>query len=223
MSRWFPFQALGLSGNPFRVLTEEEWEEAALLPAALEEALEAGGHVQVLGERAFGKSSALRAARRWLKERGVSTELHYLTPDRAELPKVGRTGAVLLDEAQRLSRGGRRALVRLAGRARTLLGTHEDLGPLYRREGLALRTVRLERPGFQQFAAFVERRLQVFRLPGACPVLLGHRGLLHAYDSAPDVRAAERLLYDLLQALADGGPERGASGLDLLDAAQEQP
>ena len=34
---WFPFHSLGFRCNPFRVLTDEEWAEVAVLP---EEVLE---------------------------------------------------------------------------------------------------------------------------------------------------------------------------------------
>ena len=111
---FFPFHSIGLQCNPFRTLTEEEWSELVVLPAALLSVLEdSQDHIQIIGDAGWGKSSMLRGIRRWSHEQGINTGFEYLPLGTDSLQSnIQEYDVFLLDEAQRLRQDELRQLLR---------------------------------------------------------------------------------------------------------------
>src|SRR5262249_26539331 len=105
---YFPFHALGFRSNPFRALTDEEWAEIVVLPpelaAAAAEAEARGGHLQILGDRGRGKTSALLGLAAAQRQAGKRAAYEYL-PEGRDSFRTALAGldVFLLDEAQRLN------------------------------------------------------------------------------------------------------------------------
>ncbi len=213
---FLPFRALGLEGNPFRTLTEEEWETFALLPPAVERLLAGTADpLQILGPRGRGKTSLLYALRRWLGGEGLRWAYEYLPQGvrRYRTPLSG-LDVFLLDEAQRLSGRWRRRLVRTALRegVRLILTSHEDLTPTFRAFGLTLRTLPLPPPTVEEVARLLNARLAFFARGGPPPWRLTEDAaafLLGRYGE--NVRGMEAFLYLYFQTLPPPGPVDGAA------------
>lgn len=215
--RYFPFYPLGLRGNPFQALTEEEAGEAAILPRAVRQALAQGGHMQLLGPSGCGKTTLLLGLAARLRRKGRCVAYEYLPLHRRRFrTRLRDLDAFLLDEAQRLSPRERRRLLRTAQRSKRLrlfLATHEDLSPLFATFALPLTTVRLEPPTLEELAALLERRLVLFALEEGAKVEFSPSAVafLHARYGA-DLRRMERFLYEVFHHLQ--GPTRlDAQGL----------
>src|SRR5712692_10403753 len=130
---YFPFHALGFRSNPFRALTDEEWAAIVVLPEAILQAAASGGHLQVLGEMGRGKTSTLLGLAEHFRHGGRFVEYEYLPigQDMFKSPLAGLQ-VFLLDEVQRLRPDERRRLLAAArGGLRLILGSHDDLTPLF--------------------------------------------------------------------------------------------
>lgn len=213
MSAYFPFHASGFRCNPFRALTLGEWAEVAMVPEPLEAALSAGfSHLQILGEKGTGKTSALLAlTRQWARE-GRRVAYEYLPEGRTSF-HTGTDGldVFALDEAQRLCAAERARLLLLASgspdRRRLVLGSHEDLAPLFSRHALPLVSVRIDTFTGAHIATVLERRLDYFALAGKPRATLtagAHRYLQERFVA--DLRQAEHFLYEAFQRLKPTGP-----------------
>jgi hypothetical protein len=131
------FHDLGLKWNPYRVATADELRgfyvpDASGAAIASEIARSAERFTQIIGEAGWGKSTLLAAVRNELSAAGVAFQHVYLGPQGPFLvdPPQPPVRHLLIDEAQRLSRRGRR----IAGRwlqsevdRRLIVTTHEDL------------------------------------------------------------------------------------------------
>lgn len=207
---YFPFQALGFRCNPFRALDDAEWAAVAVMPPAVAAAAASGDHLQILGAMGRGKTTALLALAARLRTARQRTAYEYLAEGQTRLTTdVAAVEVFLLDEAQRLSTRERGRLLSAAvGGLRLMVSSHSDLGPQFARRGLALATVRLGATEPGTLAAVLERRLAYFALDPAQPgVKLEPEAVdvLHArYGS--DLRAIERLLYEVFQGLEQPGP-----------------
>jgi len=164
------FRDIGFECNPFRALTREEWIAAAVIPESVRRLVQAGGHVQILGETGAGKTTALLALEDEFRRGGRSCAYENIPPkaNRFHTKLIG-LDVFLLDEAQRLSGGflffgnERGRLIRAAKKGvRLILGSHEDLTEIFRAATLILRTVRLEPPGAERLSEILERRLSLF-------------------------------------------------------------
>jgi hypothetical protein len=209
-SPFFPFHALGFRCNPFRVLSDEEWAEVAVLPGPIAALFDGGfTHLQVIGEAGRGKSTALVALAERFRQQGQRVHHEYL-PEGTRRFRTPTDGIDLfcLDEAQRLLRGERRRLLGLAERGtRLVLSSHEDLAPLFARRRLPLTTVRLDDEPDVHFRAVLERRLDYFALAGAERVTFAPDALAALRRRfGTDLRAAERWLYELFQRLDSPRP-----------------
>lgn len=198
----FPFWHLGLRCNPFRALTDDEWATLALLPPDLEFDVAAPTHLQVLGPMGAGKTTTLLALVWQLRAADRRVAYEYLPPGESRFRSNTRELDVLvLDEAQRLRRGERRRLLSSPPPC-LVLGSHEDWTPLFRRVGLPLGTLRLERHGIERRRALVERRLAFFALPDAPAIPIGD-AVLERLERCfgPNLRAADHLMYEVFQQL----------------------
>jgi len=201
---YFPFHSLGFLSNPFRALTDAEWADIVVLPEPILAAASRAGHMQVLGEMGRGKTSTLLGLAKQFRAAGQRVAYEYLAigQDRFSTPPAG-LDVLLLDEAQRLRASERRRLLAAAANLRLLLGSHEDLAPLFAGAGLPLATLRLEAFGPAHMALVLERRFAAASMPGSTPVVTLDPSAL-AYLEATfgsNLRAVERFLYEVFQRL----------------------
>lgn len=206
---YFPFRALGLRANPFRALTDDEWADVVVLPPAAEAAVHSAIHLQVLGEMGRGKTSTLLGLAARLRRAGQRAAYEYLPlGQRAFRAPLAGLDVFLLDEAQRLRSGERRRLLAAAaGGLRLVVGSHEDLSPLFARRGLAVVTVQLGAPDYEHLERVLRRRLDYFALDPARPAISLAPAAVAALHAAygSDLRAIERCLYEVFQSLEAPG------------------
>jgi hypothetical protein len=207
---YFPFHALGFHSNPFRALTDEEWADIVVLPPAVLDAAAGANHLQILGEMGRGKTSTLLGLAQQARQAGRQAVYEYLTigQDRFNTALPGLE-VFLLDEAQRLHAAERRRLLAAAQSGlRVILGSHEDLAPLFATAGLRLLTVRLEAFGLGHLAAVLERRLAAAAIPGRPPIVTLDSGALPylADTFGTNLRRTEHFLYEVFQRLEMPGP-----------------
>lgn len=217
MQRPFPFHALGYSRNPFGALSDAEWEAVAILPAAVQTALESGLPLQLLGPKGAGKSTTLRKMAALLRDGGTRVAYEYIPEgqNRFYTPLAGLQ-AFCLDEVQRL-RWTERQRLRRSG-VRLLLGAHRPL--TWRGEGkrpyfLTINLPELITPAHWQ--AIIARRLTHFALPGQPHLTLTAEAIdLLAQTFGADLREGEYFLYEVWQAYA-AKVGRGDWGLEAGD------
>jgi hypothetical protein len=207
---YFPFHRLGFRANPFRALADDEWAEIVILPRAALLAADAGGHIQVMGERGHGKTSMLLGLQAHLRRAGQAAGYEYV-PEWQEVfhTPLDGVGVFLLDEAQRLNVAERARLLRKAKAGRRLiLGSHEDLTGLFAAAGLPLATLLPEAGDLAQLEALLARRLGYSALaPDAPAVTLDATGVAYLAETfGGDLRAMQWFLYEVFQSLTHTGP-----------------
>ncbi len=211
---YFPFHALGFKSNPFRALADDEWAEVAVLPDAVLSILASGfAHLQVLGEMGHGKTTILLGLAARFRREGKRVTYEYLPEGQCEF-HTGLDGldVFLLDEAQRLTvneRGRLTSTAQLAGGGLHLvLGSHDDVTPLFASRGLLLATVHLDdADSISHLSAVLARRLDYFALaqesPGATLTLDAVHYLHETFGG--NLRAAQYFLYEVFQRLKHQG------------------
>jgi len=216
---YFPFHALGYRSNPFRALSDEEWAEIVVLPEAVLAAAAGNGHLQILGEMGHGKTSTLLGLGQWFRRAGRRVMYEYLTIGQEEFDTLlSGLDIFLLDEAQRLKPAERRRLLAAAqGDLRLVLGSHEDLTPLFLSAGLSLATVRLDELEPGRLDTILARRLAAVALPGSATRVTFDASALAYLQSTfgGNLRAMERFLYEVFQEL-DGAELLTAERLQAL-------
>jgi hypothetical protein len=195
------FAHLNLLRNPFGELTEEE--RAAVAVVEIDPEVEwlrtTRRTLQIIGDSGRGKTTHLIAFR----ARFPDVPLVRIRPgERARVPGEA-TPLLIIDEVQLLSPRARR---RLWGRnASFVVGTHKDLEPELRRAGVDVRTLRpAEHMTAGRLTRLLTLRIEAARRgPGPVPGIGIEVApeLLNRFGS--DVRAAEDLLYDRFQTLAE--------------------
>ena len=136
--RLLRFAALGLKWNPYRVPTSGEQRELYVplhdLPgcSALEIARGAARFTQINGESGWGKSTLLGAVRDVQFAEEIKYQDYYLSPEGPFCVKPSAPGVrhLLIDEAQRLSRRGRREIrkwLHIDANRRLIVTTHDNL------------------------------------------------------------------------------------------------
>ncbi len=218
---YFPFHALGFRCNPFRAVTDEEWAELAVLPESLEAALAAGAvHLQILGQKGYGKTTALLALTARFKREGKQATYEHLeigqTRFKTALASFADLDVFLLDEVDRLSGAERKrlcaALSREGDGLRAVISSHEDLSPLFTRYRLPLTTLHFNSATLAHLETVIRRRLAYFALdPSQTPGLtLSTEAIAYLQQTyGGDLRAVELLLYEVFQ----GVKERGEIGI----------
>lgn len=214
-SRWertrpFPFHALGYRRNPFGSLTEAEWTAVGVLPPPIVAALETERHLQLLGPKGSGKTSALLTGAVRLREEGKTVAFAHLAQgERRYQIDLDGADVFCLDEAQRLAWWARLWLlgrVRWGKRPlRLIISSHRDLSPAFHRWGLPLASFSL--PALVDAAhwqAVIKRRLHYFSRPqfGKTPVTPTPDAINWLYEQfGADLRAGEWFLYEVWQQL----------------------
>jgi len=201
MDPYFPWFSLGLTTNPFRVLTDTEWAELAFLSAEVRAWVPTGSHLQILGAAGRGKSSTLRGLTRHFQSQGHRACYEYLALGQTHFVSEPAGGTVfLLDEAQRLTLWERRRLLGLG--VRLVLGSHGDFRGAFRWRGMPLTTINLDLNPRAHLEQVFRARLAYFRY-GEAPVFDLPADLLAQVWTrfGTDARSAERFLYDYFQDL----------------------
>jgi hypothetical protein len=103
-------------------------------------------------------------------------------------------------ERVRLARSGRAA--------RLILGSHEDLAPCFRREGLRLQTVSLQQPAPEDLAAMLEKRLAFFARREDRARFEADSVAFLAETFRGDLRRMEYFLYEFFQEARPAGAIR---------------
>jgi hypothetical protein len=209
---YFPFRALGFSGNPFRRLTDDEWAAAAVLPGELVRlAHSSSDHLQVLGAQGRGKSSCLRSLATRFRRYGLRTTYEYLTPGTKSFStSLDGLDVFLLDEAQRLKARERTRLLAAASPERRgprlVIGGHDDLTPLFTDHGLPLATVRIDSITPAYMHAVLTRRLAFSALDDPPAITFSPDAAHYLCDTfGSNLRLVERFLYEVFQSQ----PRRG--------------
>jgi hypothetical protein len=210
--QFFRFYRLGLRCNPFRALTREEWAAVAVLPEALADALEVGfDHLQVLGEKGRGKTTALLALAEHYADAGDRVAYERIPEGKRRFQTSLRDlDRFLLDEAQRLAPRQRERLLRAAsGGLRVVIASHDDLSAHFARRGLPLFSVRLEEGSTRgHLERVLARRVVYFALDeGAAQTYLTPDAIAALWETfGDDLRGVESLLYEVFQRLEAPGP-----------------
>lgn len=205
-NRYFPFRALGLRWNPFRALTVEEWPEVVVLPSAVLEALDqTAARIQILGEAGRGKTSSLLGLAARLRREGKRVAYEYIPLGQTRFRSVvADLDTLILDEAQRLAKPERDRLATQS--ERLVIGSHEDLTPVFARHRLPLATVGLNIGAVSHLRAVLERRLAWSALPGGSGVSFGSDAVQWVHGKyGGDLRGAQYFLYEVFQTLSRPG------------------
>lgn len=193
---------LGYWLNPFSTLTDEQWLEIGYLHPVLGEALASGRHLQLLGEKGSGKTTALHLMVAHLAADGcqvayehVPEGQHYFVSDTAALE------VFVLDEAQRLSWWQKRRLAQIGRETRLIISSHRDLGSwLY--NSLTINVTQLHT--LAHWHTLLTRRLAYFAGPTIPKAQLSDDAIIYLQQRfAPDFRAAEFFLYEVWEGLPE--------------------
>lgn len=207
-SRFFPFHDIGFECNPFRALTDEEWVAVAVVPEGVRAALDEGlDNLQILGEKGYGKTTALLWMTAEMRYGGYRSAYEYI-PEGEDTFQTVLEGLdfFLLDEGQRLGRRERGRLMRQSKDVRLVVAAHENLEGLFGKYGRPLKTIRLGESGPGHLRAILDRRLRYFALEGMEPVGFSVEAIDFLWGKfGRDVRAVEQYLYEYFQGLVEGG------------------
>ena len=210
-SRHFPFYDLGFRCNPFRVLTEDEWRDIAVLPPIVEAALENEvPYLQIMGDMGRGKSTTLHGVAAHLKRQHQRVVYEYLPEGHRRFKSnLSQVDVFLLDEAQRLWPWERRRLIKLAKKyhLRLIIGTHEDFSILFRRHQLQFETVCLDSHEGAEISKILARRLAYFSYDTKAPIYFELDSIDYLSEAfGTDLRTMQYFLYEVFQHLEQPMP-----------------
>lgn len=206
---YFPFHTLGFRCNPFRVLTEEEWVQVAVLPKTLKEVLKSDfHHIQVLGEEGRGKTTTLQAIKAYLTRFHKRWVYEYLPHGQNSFhTDVRELDVFLLDEFQRLNRRHRNRLLKAittgpGGISQLIFTSHVDVTPLFVRRNLPLISIQLEGYDPNHLRKILDQRMAYFALSEIPKVTITKEAVLALWEEyGTDLRAMEFFLYKVFQSL----------------------
>ena len=205
-SQFFPYTRLGFTDNPFRVLTDAEWTELAIVPDDLQTILEDNSaHLQLVGEMGRGKSTILRGVAHHFKAKNRHVTFEYVRRGqrRYHVP-IQTQDIAVLDEMQRLWWGERiRLLIALHRHpVRLITSSHTDLTLWFRLAGLPLVTHSINDASPEILQDILNRHLDYFRNTKTTAVHFTDGAVAYLSDCfGSDRRAIERFLYEVFQRL----------------------
>lgn len=200
---WQPWAWCNLGRNPFGEMTREE--RVCLAVVDVEPIVAQTRHprsaIQLIGDAGRGKTTHLLSLHHHLPD-----SAYVYLPEDSPCPAIPMGNPLLIDEAQRLPRAVRRAVIRSG--VPLVLATHRDLASELRRGGYQIITHRIgARLDPRRLRELLNRRVRWCRLgDGPVPEL----SLADAHDLVArfgsDIRGIEDFLYDRVQqqAYSDG-------------------
>ena len=209
--RPFHFHTLGFSRNPFGALNDDEWPSIAILTPELQKALQTACHVQIIGPKGCGKSTALRWLTAHLQQENEFSVVYEYLPEGSKrfMSKFDGLGLFLLDEAQRLNRRERRRWLMGVknGRFRTIFSTHANLSSLFARHKMPLTTIDLVSQISQKhYVNILSKRLVAFALDSQPKIWFSDDAVLFLYNTFQlNLREMEYFLYEVWQGLETVG------------------
>jgi hypothetical protein len=201
---YFPFARLGLSTNPFRRLTDDEWADIAVIPQPIEVAFDRGDNLLILGARGRGKSTTLRHLIRRIEWQGKQAAYERL-PDGTGCYQtdIDTLDAFALDEAQRLSlRNWIPLLQRVRNGMRLMMGSHRHDKWLFQLAGIPISVFYLHKlSNHEHLASVLQRRIEYFST-GETQIHFAPSAIAYLWRHYRDnLRAIEAHLYDVFQKL----------------------
>ncbi len=203
---FFPFHALGFQCNPFRAVTDSEWIDLAILPDSIPADFV---HLQLLGDRGHGKTTALLA----LAARFSRSAYEHLEVEQDHFTTLlDGLDIFFLDEAQRLNpreRGRFFSTMAQTG-LRAALGSHEDFSLSFADRGWPLTTIHLDKAPCSHVDAVIRRRLSYFALnPNRPHATLAPEAIAYLHQTfGADLRMIENVLYEVFEELREIGEIR---------------
>ncbi len=209
---YFPFHRFNLRQNPFGTLSEQDWLRVTVLPVALETALADGfQHLQILGQRGRGKSTALHYLVHYFRYHGQATAYERLPRlqwwFQTELTTLD---VFALDEMQRIAPWQAARLFQAMRGKRLIVGSHVDHRLAFWLRGWDVTTIRLnQQANRDRLARILAQRLDAFRVDETKPAALWFTPaavdwLWATYKS--DLRSMNFFLYDVFQKVTTPGP-----------------
>ena len=203
---WLPWSWCNLRRNPFGELSRTERAELAVFDSSeIVKWIQCNGRaVQLMGDCGRGKTTRMLALQKQMPDASYT----YLAEDEPCGPiPVGRP--VMIDEAQRLSRRGRRQI--FTSGLPLVLATHRDLSGPLRRAGYRVTTHPIgERSDADHIRRIMNRRIEASRLAaGAVPTLTMEQAERLVANFGSDIRAMEGYLYDMVQQQKHRGHRNG--------------
>lgn len=201
--QYFPFLRLGLTKNPFGTLTAEETVAATVPPRVLQDAVNRGfDHIQIIGERGRGKSTALHWLCDHFQTKGESVVYERLPRWQFDYhTDITHLDCFALDEAQRLFVLNQGQLFRQAQGKRLIIGTHISWERAFRRHGWQLLTIQIGKQTTREHMQHIlDRRLMVFASRKGVQIYFDDSAVDYLWDCWRDnLRGMEFFLYHIIQ------------------------
>lgn len=206
---FFPFHRLGLTKNPFGTLTHEEWVAVTLPPPALVSVIQSGfRHLQVIGERGHGKSTALLWLCDYLTNHGKQTAYE-------RLPKwhfnyhtdISALDVFALDEAQRLFILNQQRLFHQAQGKTLIIGTHISWQRAFRLHRWDVTTIHIADHITRDFVQqLLHKRLTVLATEQGAQLYFDDSAVNYLWERwGNQLRGMEWFLYHCLQTQRETG------------------
>jgi hypothetical protein len=193
-----------------------------VLPHAVLEAASGANHLQILGELGHGKTSTLLGLAQQFRRAWCRVAYEYLPIGHDSFTSMlSSLDVFLLDEVQRLRPDERGRLLAAATAGLWLVvGSHEDLDPLFTGASLPLSTVRLDKAAPNHLAALLARRLAAAALPNSPLSVTFDPGALDYLEATfgSNLRAMEHFLYEVFQRLDAPGVLTAEALREMADA-----
>lgn len=202
---YFPFTKLGLSSNPFRTLTDDEWADIAVIPPQIETAFNAGNNLLILGKQGRGKSTTLHHLIRQIAWQGKQTAYERLPAFTWRYQtNIQTLDAFALDEAQRLAPWKWPSILHSVHQGmRLIIGSHRNDKWLFQLAEMPITVFHLEKlANRQHLERVLQRRMDYFSINDNALVRFDSAAIDYLWQQYGDnLRAIEECLYDVFQQL----------------------
>jgi len=181
--------------------------EVAVRPPQIQQVLANGyTHLQILGEKGYGKTTLLLSMAAEKRLSGYQVTYEYIPEDgRTFQTSLHSLDYFFLDEAQRLNKSEHKRLLNPAPTTHFVLATHENLAAMFDADNLPLTTVELGDIGPDHLEAVLNKRLNYFSLSGVTPAPFSEESISYLWHKfGRNIRAAEQYLYEQFQEKVNG-------------------
>lgn len=207
--QFFPFFKLGLTRNPFGVLSVEEWVQVTVIPPIIHQILDEGfQHLEIISDKGRGKSTLLHWLCHHFRAQGDTVAYERLPMYHINYhTDIAPLSLFALDEAQRLLVWNRWRLLRQSEDKRLIIGTHRSLSRDFSRRGWQLTTVHIgnhtDRAHIQHI---IDRRLMIFAAEQGTKIVFDASAIDYLWEGWRDnLRGMEYFLYHIMQKCHEPG------------------